>query len=438
MEDFEKTFETFELPNGLKVALKRIPNTAMVYGRTRVNHGSLNELPGEEGIAHFLEHVEYKGGTARFSPEEVTRLLRRFADYNALTGLDSTEFPVTMQPKMTDQYLSFISDVIFNPRLSKECVETERQRVLREHADDLSDAQKQAGSRFMKRVSNDYPTCYNGLGRKEVIEAATPEILRSFHDRGYSPNNTDIILVGALPEGIEDMIAGYFGSHPRGPGKKFAFPKMNHSRDLVVEHLDFPSLINPYNIQDSSAELQAFIIAPPEQDERIGDIAALHMILGRGLGSRLHRKLSEELGLAYSVGASYQSKGDLGCIYIGGKFDATRIDQAQGAINRLLNQFRTEEVTAEEAEFTKDTILNHILTCSDSPNYAVRQIEEFMDKGETPKRAIERICRVNPKSILNTARQIIPAGENHYHGILILDPLKDMKESQARAAIYKA
>ena len=93
MTTINGNYREFKLDNGLLVALQDTP-TQTVSGRLRVWHGSLNEQPGEEGIAHFLEHTLLSGGSSKYTPEQSNKIMGTFGFFNAYTGLQKTFFPV--------------------------------------------------------------------------------------------------------------------------------------------------------------------------------------------------------------------------------------------------------------------------------------------------------------------------------------------------------
>ncbi len=204
-------YREFRLDNGLFVALQETP-TQTVSGWLNVWHGALNEREGEEGIAHFLEHVLMAGGSQKYAPEKAQEIRGAFGGFNAFTSLDRTFFPVDMLTEDTELFLEYISDTIFSPRFDKTRVEEERQRVLRETADEKSSPsfrdERDCSEAFFGKNS---PHIYFILGNEPVVASASAENLRDFHGRGYHPNNMDLVLVGALPKNIEGLVKKNFG-----------------------------------------------------------------------------------------------------------------------------------------------------------------------------------------------------------------------------------
>ena len=118
MSTINGNYREFRLNNGLFVALQETP-TQTVSGRLKVWHGSLNEKQGEEGIAHFLEHILMAGGSNKYNPEEADSIRGRFGYFNAYTHLEKTLFSVDMLAEDTQLFLEYISDTVFNPKFQQ-------------------------------------------------------------------------------------------------------------------------------------------------------------------------------------------------------------------------------------------------------------------------------------------------------------------------------
>ena len=107
MATINGNYREFRLDNGLFVALQETP-TQTVSGRLRVWHGALNEHPGEEGLAHFLEHTLMTGGSQKYDPEKADQIRGTFGSFNAYTGLERTFFPVDMLAEDSQLFLEYV------------------------------------------------------------------------------------------------------------------------------------------------------------------------------------------------------------------------------------------------------------------------------------------------------------------------------------------
>lgn len=425
MATINENYREFRLDNGLFVALQETP-TRTVSGRLRVWHGALNEKQGEEGIAHFLEHTLMTGGSQKYDPERADEIRGTFGSFNAFTGLERTFFPIDMLAEDSQLFLEYVSDAAFNPRFEASRVEEERQRVLRETADAKSNPgfkdSKAYGEAFFGK---DSPHTYFILGNESVVGSASVDTLKGFHERGYHPNNMDLILVGALPKNIEDLVQKNLGHFPSGNGKKVEFPRNPQLYGATILHTHAPDFYNHENPEQSSAQLSISLFAPTETDEDSYAVNMLVNILGGDANSRLFQSVSQRKGLAYGFGALYDRRNNKGGIYIGGSVHSVRADEALDAIFEEMAKLRAELVLQESLERLKRNSRYNIAKTFETNAGHVEAIELKMDEGLTPEYHLERMEAVTPEKIREAAVKYLPQSRTDGKYVLSLrDPLK--------------
>ena len=418
-------YREFRLDNGLSVALQETP-TQTVSGRLRVWHGALNEQKGEEGLAHFLEHTLISAGSQKYNPERAAEIKGTFGSFNAFTGLERTFFPVDMLAEDSQLFLEYVSDAAFNPRFEATQVEEERQRVLRETADGKSNPafkdMKAYSEAFFGKKS---PHIYSILGNEAVVDSASVQDLKEFHERGYHPNNMDLVLVGALPKNIEDLVQENFGSFPSGNGKKVEFPRNPQLYGATILHTHAPDSYNHENPEESSAQLGISFVAPTETDEDSYNVMMLVNILGGDATSRLFTSVSQRKGLAYGVSAQYAGSNNQGGIVIGGSVNSEKADEAIDVIFEEMAKLRTDLVSQDSLERLKRYSRYIIAKTFETNEGRVNAIEAEMDRGWTPEYHLERMEAVTPEKIREAAVKYLPQNKTNGKYVLILrDPLK--------------
>jgi len=420
------TLKEYQLDNGLYVALQETP-TKTVTGRLKILHGALNENPGEEGLAHYLEHTFMTGGSQKYTPEQVDEIRSTFGSFNAGTGLDTTTFPVGMMPAHTSLYLEFVSDIIFNPRFDKVRLEEERQRVMREIGNKKGNPALQDQELFTKTFfGQDSPMNYSVLGQEEVILNATANNLNDFLKRGFNPNNMSLILVGKLPENIEELIEQNFGSYPSGPGEKFEFPRNPPLTDKHVIHSSAPELLNHGNPQESNSQLSISLFAPIATDKDFYAVDMLVDIFGTGTDSRLFTQVSQREGLAYNVGANFKSGNNQGLITMGGQVHSIRAQQAIDIFFKEMGRLRTELVPQEKLEKLKRHSLYQIAIASETNSGHVSSIQLKAEENLTFDDYMENVEKITPEQIREVAQKYFPKNINDSKYVLMLrDPLKE-------------
>jgi len=425
MSTLNRSYREFTLDNGLHVMLQNTP-TKTISGRLSVNFGALNEQVGEEGLAHFLEHTLMTGGSSKYSPEETDRVRGSFGSYNAMTGLDRTVFPVDMLSEDLKLYLDFVSDITFNPRLDATRFEEERQRVLRE----TSDAKSTPGSKDGQAYQNAFfgegsPHTYFILGDEDVVRSVTPEQMRAFQARGYGAANMDLILVGNLPENIEELIHRNFAGKPAGRNTKFKFPKNPDLKGRTIIHTNAPELYNHDQPQESSAQLSIAIVAPTETADDNYAVRMLTQILGGDGNSRLFQTVSQRKGLAYGMGSQYAHQNNSGGIYIGGNVQSTRADEAIGAIFEEMKGMQENPVSRDELDRLKRNSMYGIAKTFETNEGHVDAIQFKHEKNITPEEHLAKIGAVTPADVQKAAQTYLPKDpETGKYVLMLRDPLK--------------
>lgn len=211
------------LPNGLRYYV--LPNKTpakKVELRLIVRAGSLNETDAEQGLAHFMEHMEFNG-TTRFPKHELTNQLEKMgvrfgADLNAYTGFGVTFYvlPVpTGDAANLPTAMKILEDWAFNATIADSEVESERRVIIEEWRlrTQNPEAQVMLNNIAVLAKGTMYPN-REPIGKTDVIEHAKPELLRGFYKKWYRPDNMAVIMVGDVDAGAAvKMIEQHFGAH---------------------------------------------------------------------------------------------------------------------------------------------------------------------------------------------------------------------------------
>jgi zinc protease len=209
-----------ELKNGLRYAVRKngVP-PGQVSIRVAIDAGSLHERKGEEGFAHFNEHLSFR--SSRHVPDgEAKRVFQRFgatfgSDTNASTTPTQTIYKLDLPAataKTLDRSIKVISGMMAAPRIRRDEVDAERRTVLAELREGTGPAQRVGDATRTLFFQGQPLGNHSPIGTVASLEAATPETLRAFHDRWYRPENTLVVIAGdAEVAALEKLIERYFG-----------------------------------------------------------------------------------------------------------------------------------------------------------------------------------------------------------------------------------
>ena len=266
------------LENGLNVALAP-RDTKNFAAQLRIYHGAAHERLEEEGLAHFLEHIIWGVGGEGITQDEAN-YLRTSAGYsNAVTNMATTTYQFSDMGDRLDDALRLFKGSVFRPHVDAKVLEQERKRVLRELADIRHDANYQGGKILLQLTKNQEDPCRNRDvgGKKEIVASANRDQLLHFHERGYGARNALLVIAGAIPSNIEDIINNKFSDLPSGLGAPYIFPNPQFPTKPEWHELETGQAASKAPTEESSAALDLFLSAPALK--MIDDFQLISLIL---------------------------------------------------------------------------------------------------------------------------------------------------------------
>jgi zinc protease len=339
------------LDNGLRVLLLEDARSPIVSFQVWYRVGSRNERRGATGIAHFLEHLMFKG-TPSHGPRQFARLVEENGGQdNAFTSQDVTSYYVNIAADKLDLVIDLEADRMQSLLLDPKAITSERQVVIEERRTRTED---DPGGFLGEEVSSiafkAHPYGVPIIGWMDDIKRITPEEIREFYKTYYVPNNAMIVAVGAFraADALE-KIKRRFGRIPRGkvPPPVLAIePVQNGERRVVVK---------------KQAELPIVYMAWHVPNQKSDDAAALELlstILAGGRASRLYRDLVYQRQLALEAGGDYQYFSiDPNLFW----FWATPMpgqspEKLEAELSAHMERLKTEPVTDEELARAKNQI----------------------------------------------------------------------------------
>ncbi|QEY33358.1 insulinase family protein [Synechococcus sp. RSCCF101] len=254
--------------------------------------GSVSETPAQRGMAHFLEHMVFKG-----SPDLPAGAFDRAIEQlggssNAATGYDDVHYHVLVPPEQVPRALELLLDLVLHPSLEAEDFSMERRVVLEEIAQSNDQPEERVIQSLLTLCCPDHPYGRPILGDPEVLLAMTPEAMGAFHADRYRAGNCCLAVAGSLPAGLAGTIAGSaLADLPCGGAAPptASIRSLPRRSTLPVPRLESGRLLMAWH-QPAAADLDGVVG---------GDL--ITSLLGEGRGSVLVHRLREELRLAESV-----------------------------------------------------------------------------------------------------------------------------------------
>jgi predicted Zn-dependent peptidase len=434
----KKGAELYEFPNGFRLAWLETPSDT-VFANLRVNHGALHENEGEEGIAHFLEHLLIEAGTKKYSPAEQAKKRGRFGYSNAMTSRDRTIIPFGMISSDLEDYLDMVSEMAFYPRLDEKAIEQQKGVVLREiarrkGAPDFDDIVKF----YWPSLARDRDHTYFVLGDEEVIKNVSKQELKEFHERGYSPNNMILMLAGNLPDNLVDRVEKYFGGESFGKGSPIEFSEVEMLDKKSVRHSFSEDLLNRDNPKCSNSHLMVGFVVP---DENHKDSAALDVCseaFGRSYTNGLKKRIRSEEGISYDIGSSYSGQQKFGSFNIQGKVDSRRQEKALEIIFEEMDKMKSSLLEEDEilrakrraayraANGLSNSMYSRLVGVDPVNVNAVMKIDYDLEGRIPVKKKLIQIDNLKPEEVRKVSESYFPLNiEDGRYVMLLRDPLKE-------------
>jgi len=357
--------ETFTLANGMQVVV--VPNHRMpvVVHMVWYKVGAADEMDGESGVAHFLEHLMFKG-TETYPDGAFSQIVARNGGReNAFTGSDYTAYHQTVAKDRLELVMRMEADRMTNLILNDDQVEPERQVILEERR---MRTESNPGALLAEQVDAslflNYPYRRPVIGWEHEIRSLSRERILAFYRRWYAPNNAILVVAGDITAAeLRPMAEKYYGVLPRGPDIERLRPQeppQRAARRVVLkdERVRQPSWSRVY-------------LAPGYFYGDAGRIHALEVlaeVLGGGATSRFYRHFVVEGKQAVSAGVSYSGEavgpGRFG-LYVSPRPGVTLAETEQ-SVEALLAEVMRTGLETDEVERAKERIIAGAVYARDS------------------------------------------------------------------------
>ncbi|MCI2430475.1 insulinase family protein [Candidatus Acetothermia bacterium] len=387
---------TTTLENSLKLLVEPRPDRPLSLGIwTRL--GSRDEPQEFAGIAHFAEHMFFKGTTHR-TAFQISEEVDALGGYiNAMTHKEYTLFYIDVLPKHLEAALDILADLVKHPRFDESAVKKEHGVVLEEIRMSEDNPQEKVFDLFMERIwDDDHPLARPILGRPETVVTIHRQSLLDFH-RAYHPAHFVITATGEIaPERVLEAVKRHFGELAPGP-------------TLAQRHSPQP---HPhFYLEDRDVQQANLVLGIPSlgrQDERRFALEVLNTILGGGMSSRLFKRIREELGLAYAVFSSATLFTDSGLfiIYVG-----TEPKNARQTVEISVSELESlaqKPVSEEELRLAKEKLKGNILLSLESSHARMIRlgIGELYDIHGPIEHLVQKIESVMAEDLQALAREL--------------------------------
>ncbi len=355
------------LPNGLTIVAEQMPVEAVNLSLW-VNVGSANEPDDINGMAHFLEHMVFKGTKRIVSGEFERRIEERGAVTNAATSQDYTHYYITTAPKDFASLAPLQIDVVLNSLIPDDAFSREKLVVFEEIRRSDDNPRRRTFAQAMQTAFNRLPYRRPVLGEFDVISQLQPQQMRDFHSSWYQPNSITAVAVGNLP--VDELIKIVADGFTEATNVS---PVVSHPplANTFKEEPAFTEIVRHELKDDSLQQARLVMVWRVPGLSNLQETYALDVlaaILGSGRTSRLVRDLREEKGLVSSISVSNITQRLQGTFYISATLPVENIAQVEAAIAQYINTIQTQPVEEWEIARIRTQVANRFIFANETPS----------------------------------------------------------------------
>jgi predicted Zn-dependent peptidase len=339
------------LPNGIQVITEPMSHVRSVSVGVWVKAGSRGETPEENGVAHFIEHMLFKG-TASRTAEDIARSVDSIGgNLDAFTAKELVCFNTKVLDEHLPRAFDILSDLVLNPLFTEEDIQKEKGVVLEELKMEVDNPEYLVHDVFSSSFWKGHPLGRPILGTKDTVQSFTPQMVRDFYHRAYAASNVVITAAGNLShQQLVDLVARYFGGLPAaeafipGPSPKpHAKVSIRRKRSLEQAHLCLGVPCFPLS---HAMRYPGFV---------------LNTLLGGGMSSRLFQNIREKRGLAYAVFTEQYLYSDSGCLSVYAGLSPSTVRQVIDLILEEFRQLKEQPIGIEELTRAKDHLKGSVM-----------------------------------------------------------------------------
>jgi predicted Zn-dependent peptidase len=395
-------YERHTLSNGLRVLTAPLAHAQSVACYVMLAAGSRYENAANRGIAHFAEHMFFKGTKRRPTARDIAMEVDSIGgEFNAFTSKEYTGYYIRCAGEQRDQAFDVLVDMLRNSKFDAEELEREKGVIIEEMNMYIDTPRDYIGSVYEELVFGSNPLGWETLGSKATIQSTTRQTFLDYIDEWYRPERMVVGCAGAVGDELLPMLEGLLGdvsgSAPAGPAP------------AAVERTPEPR-VRVHRKDSDQANVALGVPSYPLGHPDRYALQLLGTVLGTGMSSRLFLEVRERRGLAYYVFAFNNAFTDAGTLYAQAGVDLKRAEEAVEVIANEFKKLADEPVPSEELEKARALAKGRFVLQTESPNglllFGLRR-EVLEGAAAEPEEILAGIDAVTAEDVQRVAEDVI-------------------------------
>ena len=354
-----KEYELLELPNGIRVIHKQVTDSKIAHVGVMLDIGSRDELEDEQGLAHFWEHMVFKGTKKRKAFHIINRLESLGGELNAYTTKEKICFYSAVLQNHLDKSVELLADITFNSTFPEKQIHKERTVILEEMAMYRNSPEDEIQDEFDELIFPNHSLGKNILGTEQTVSSFTRPHFQSFLHRNLNTEKIIISSVGNYTASkLMRLVRRHFGTVPHKNGT----PDRNWFEGYSPVSKE---LRKPITQAHFAIGKPAFSI---KDKKRVPFFFLVNLLGGPGMNSKLNLSLREKHGLVYVVDASYSPFLDTGQLGISFATDAKQLQKAKRLLFKEIELLKKKPLGELQLHKAKQQIKGQLAMSEENKN----------------------------------------------------------------------
>ncbi len=408
-----REYEVYTLKNGIRVIHNQVTSTRIVHCGIMLDIGSRDESTANQGIAHFWEHMAFKGTRKRKAFHILNRLESLGGELNAFTDKEKILFYASLRDDYTERAIELLTDITFNSIFPESQIDRERQVILEEMAMYHDDPDDSLQDEFDTVVFGKHSLGMNVLGTEKSVKGFKRNDFRAFVKEHLDTRRVVFSCVGNISmEKVIALAEKHLGCVPASTSRKKRIQFSGYKPSEIVLKRTV-----------KQARCAMGRTAYPFAHKNRSPFYMLSTILGGpGMNSRLNLALREKHGFVYSIGAQYVPFTDTGLFVISFGTEATQMSKGIKLVKQELKRMREEPLGVKQLSQWKEQILGQIAMAEENNlSFMMMMARNLLDQGRVTslEEIFDRVKNTSATTLQELAQEMF--AEEHF-SYLIMEP----------------
>jgi predicted Zn-dependent peptidase len=405
-------YNLISLPNGIRVIHKEVPSTKIVHCGFILDIGSRDETEEQLGIAHFWEHMAFKGTKKRKAFHILNKLDSVGGELNAYTTKEKICFYASALDKHMESAFELLQDITFDSVFPERQIENERGVILEEMALYHDNPEDALQDEFDRVVFKEHPLGQNILGTPKSVRSFHREDFQEFLKTNLSTERVVFSCVGNVPfKKVKRLAEKYFGQIPvlQASRQRKPFEFYRPDREIIRR-----------NITQAHCAIGATGYALADE-KRLPFFMLVNILGGPGMNSRLNLALREKYGFVYSVEAAYHPFADTGLFGIYFGTEKSQVERSHRIIAKELRQLREKPLGVLQLHKAKEQLIGQLAMAEENNTSLMLMLGKSildMEKVDSLEDVFQRIRQISGAELMDIANEMFDENRLSYLTLL--------------------